>query len=465
MGSQHNNYGDNLANLRKTCVDTAKEELDLDLNIEWIPIDVLFYFTSYHGQMLINIVTQTVNDTYENFMKEHPDFKGKVSLFCHSLGSIITYDILANQRSSTDSPPEPTFPADTTHFPIVYPKLAFRPDFLFALGSPLSAVMVQRGQSWEKYQIDPRIKYFNIFNLYDPIAYRMEPLIDPRFIEISPVLLQRPSSAATKPFEFSYYKEMIYAYLPDLKLPSLEITKFDFSSMNIEFPSFSAFSGFGVEFPKLPTIPTLSAAQDAFKSQFVSLIPTMFQQDTEDEAKLGSKRKYTDDDTGHAKKKREIQDEEGNVATEHIEENQKANSPSRSLKKNQLRVIKEPTRKSKRNQPLRATSPIEAISEAKERIVSNLSSMIKTYWQTTPKSPKKNKNYIHHLEKNVNHLGDALTKELVAAAAETKARIQKEHDEKKRKPEHSRVDYFVQENLIDNMLHQVIHFNPVYDWG
>ncbi|KAJ3308951.1 hypothetical protein HDV04_000597 [Boothiomyces sp. JEL0838] len=425
MGSQHNNYGDNLANLRKTCVDTAKEELDLDLNIEWIPIE---WHSKLHELETVSSRIKTITLPTCSMIRH----------INNDILSVITYDILANQRSSTDSPPEPTFPADTTHFPIVYPKLAFRPDFLFALGSPLSAVMVQRGQSWEKYQIDPRIKYFNIFNLYDPIAYRMEPLIDPRFIEISPVLLQRPSAAATKPFEFSYYKEMIYAYLPDLKLPSLEITKFDFSSMNIEFPSFSAFSGFGVEFPKLPIIPTLSAAQDAFKNQFVSLIPTMFQQDTEDESKLGSKRKYTDDDTGHAKKKREIQDEEGNVATEHIEENQKANSPSRSLKKNQLRVIKEPTRKSKRNQPVRATSPIEAISEAKERIVSNLSSMIKTYWQTTPKSPKKNKNYIHHLEKNVNHLGDALTKELVAAAAETTARIQKEQDEKKRKPEHSR---------------------------
>jgi hypothetical protein len=136
--------------------------------------DVLFYFTSFHGQQLINIVTQCLNETYRKFRVKNPEFDGKVSIVAHSLGSIICYDILAHQNDVAEDLSDPPFPQTQTHFPIVYPKLDFLPDFLFGLGSPLAAVLVMRGQSFESYRVPSKVKYFNIFNLYDPMVILLD---------------------------------------------------------------------------------------------------------------------------------------------------------------------------------------------------------------------------------------------------------------------------------------------------
>ncbi|KAI8906747.1 DDHD domain-containing protein, partial [Gorgonomyces haynaldii] len=157
--------------------------------------DVLFYFTSFHGQTLVNLITQEFNKQYQEFVVQHPNFKGKVAIVGHSLGGVISYDILANQGSEQVQIPE--FPQSTTHFPLVYPKLDFVPDLFFVLGSPIAAVMVMRGQDVKQYRLPKEIRFFNIFSLYDPLAYRLEPLLNKRYTEISPVLLKRPSQAHT----------------------------------------------------------------------------------------------------------------------------------------------------------------------------------------------------------------------------------------------------------------------------
>ena len=54
-------------------------------------------FTSYHGQRIISAVVELMNNAYNEYLSSHPDFKGKVILFGHSLGGIILYDILVNQ--------------------------------------------------------------------------------------------------------------------------------------------------------------------------------------------------------------------------------------------------------------------------------------------------------------------------------------------------------------------------------
>lgn len=47
--------------------------------------DALFYFTSFHGQNVINIVTKGLNKAYSDFMTEYPDFKGKIAFMGHSV--------------------------------------------------------------------------------------------------------------------------------------------------------------------------------------------------------------------------------------------------------------------------------------------------------------------------------------------------------------------------------------------
>jgi len=48
-------------------------------------------------QQMITILSDEINRLYKLFMKHHPDFKGKVSLFGHSLGSQLCFDILCHQ--------------------------------------------------------------------------------------------------------------------------------------------------------------------------------------------------------------------------------------------------------------------------------------------------------------------------------------------------------------------------------
>jgi DDHD domain len=76
------------------------------------------------------------------------------------------------------------------------------------MGSPIAATLIMRGQSVKDYKPCAPVKYYNVFSIYDPFAYRIEPLLDKRYIEISPVLWERPS-AANKTFQLSYYKEMV----------------------------------------------------------------------------------------------------------------------------------------------------------------------------------------------------------------------------------------------------------------
>jgi DDHD domain len=48
--------------------------------------DALFYFTSFHGQNVINIVAKLLDEKHAEFMQENPDFNGKIAFMGHSLG-------------------------------------------------------------------------------------------------------------------------------------------------------------------------------------------------------------------------------------------------------------------------------------------------------------------------------------------------------------------------------------------
>lgn len=59
--------------------------------------DVLYYMSPVYCQDIIDSVTRSLNRLYARFIKRNPSFDGKVSLYGHSLGSVLTYDILCHQ--------------------------------------------------------------------------------------------------------------------------------------------------------------------------------------------------------------------------------------------------------------------------------------------------------------------------------------------------------------------------------
>ncbi|XP_020584888.1 phospholipase SGR2 isoform X2 [Phalaenopsis equestris] len=63
--------------------------------------DVLYYMSPIYCQYIIDSVSNQLNKLYAKFMKRNPHYNGKVSLYGHSLGSVLSYDILCHQECST----------------------------------------------------------------------------------------------------------------------------------------------------------------------------------------------------------------------------------------------------------------------------------------------------------------------------------------------------------------------------
>jgi hypothetical protein len=100
-----------------------------------------------------------LNQAYSEFMTENSDFKGKFSLLAHSLGSVITYDVLKTRN------------------------LKFPVENFFAIGSPLGFWLALRGKNTpEILETTDNYKYFFNVNFSDDIvAHKIEPLFKETF--------------------------------------------------------------------------------------------------------------------------------------------------------------------------------------------------------------------------------------------------------------------------------------------
>uniref|UniRef100_A0A671VXV1 DDHD domain containing 2 n=1 Tax=Sparus aurata TaxID=8175 RepID=A0A671VXV1_SPAAU len=248
-------------------------------------LDLFFYNSPTYCQTIVDTVASEINRLHTLFNQRHPEFKGAVSVVGHSLGSLILFDLLTNQR--TDSDPRKGVPSDepfhrncdtleqtltrlglqqyletlqaenldleslalcqdsdlkdlgiplgprkkilnyvkrkwlpeslglTMQQPqfhraqsitsavdyeyfdvgigqvsIEYPQLAFHPQTFFAFGSPIGMFLTVRGLK----QVDPNYtfptckSFYNIYHPYDPVAYRIEPMIVSD-VDLEPMLI------------------------------------------------------------------------------------------------------------------------------------------------------------------------------------------------------------------------------------------------------------------------------------
>ncbi|XP_057503098.1 phospholipase SGR2 isoform X1 [Actinidia eriantha] len=78
--------------------------------------DVLYYMSPVYCQDIINSVSNQLNRLYLKFLKRNPGYDGKVSLYGHSLGSVLSYDILCHQENlSSPFPMEWMYKEHTTN--------------------------------------------------------------------------------------------------------------------------------------------------------------------------------------------------------------------------------------------------------------------------------------------------------------------------------------------------------------
>ncbi|KAJ4843910.1 hypothetical protein Tsubulata_034436 [Turnera subulata] len=92
--------------------------------------DVLYYMSPIYCQDIINSVSNQLNRLYLKFLKRNPGYNGKVSLYGHSLGSVLSYDILCHQENLS-SP----FPMDWMYNE--HPRNEDSVDHHLSVGKPL----------------------------------------------------------------------------------------------------------------------------------------------------------------------------------------------------------------------------------------------------------------------------------------------------------------------------------------
>ncbi|XP_036381994.1 phospholipase DDHD2-like isoform X2 [Megalops cyprinoides] len=64
-------------------------------------LDLFFYNSPTYCQTIVDTVASEVNRLYHLFRQRHPCFRGAVSVAGHSLGSLILFDLLTNQRPNS----------------------------------------------------------------------------------------------------------------------------------------------------------------------------------------------------------------------------------------------------------------------------------------------------------------------------------------------------------------------------
>ncbi|KAM9175051.1 triacylglycerol hydrolase DDHD2 [Mergus octosetaceus] len=255
-------------------------------------LDVFFYNSSTYCQTIVDTVASEMNRLYQLFLQRNPHFKGGVSIAGHSLGSLILFDLLTNQKPAPEEDeqsregfrtassntgieelkeilkklelseycdvfekekmdrealflcteenlkevgiplgprmkilnyisskkerqgvsergaaapghsgqagPDGTSDSRDCQYRDIglgqvsanYPQLIYKPTIFFAFGSPIGMFLTVRGVKRinPNYSLPTCKGFFNIFHPFDPVAYRIEPMIVPD-VEFEPMLL------------------------------------------------------------------------------------------------------------------------------------------------------------------------------------------------------------------------------------------------------------------------------------
>mmetsp|Transcript_7463 Transcript_7463/g.13516 ORF Transcript_7463/g.13516 Transcript_7463/m.13516 type:complete len:789 (-) Transcript_7463:574-2940(-) len=128
---------------------------------------MLYQGVTFAQKILDNVVAQ-LNFKYNSFLASHPGFNGPVSIFAHSLGSLITFDILTKTRTD-----------------VVTPPLDFDVNIFYSAGSPLAYLYLSRGDMFDpttgEYEVQnflpKNVRFVNLFHQNDPVAWRVGPLL------------------------------------------------------------------------------------------------------------------------------------------------------------------------------------------------------------------------------------------------------------------------------------------------
>ncbi|XP_060126754.1 phospholipase DDHD1 isoform X2 [Zootoca vivipara] len=209
-------------------------------------MDIMYYTSPLYRDELVKGLQQELNRLYTLFCTRNPEFidkGGKVSIVSHSLGCVITYDIMTGWNpvilyeqlleKEYDDLEDTWMSYEEQHMLEEFyltkrrlreieerlhglkkstisktPALKFKVENFFCMGSPLAVFLALRGirpgNSGSQDHILPRTicnRLLNIFHPTDPVAYRLEPLILKHYSNISPVQIHWYNTTNPLPYE------------------------------------------------------------------------------------------------------------------------------------------------------------------------------------------------------------------------------------------------------------------------
>ncbi|XP_023829608.1 phospholipase DDHD1 isoform X1 [Salvelinus sp. IW2-2015] len=209
-------------------------------------MDIMYYTSPLYRDEITRGLTQELNRLYTLFCMRNPEFEesGKVSIVSHSLGCVITFDIMTGWDPVRFRPEE--LSPDTKDMQECWSSyqerhlqeelrltrlrlrdlenqfaglqspssegsssaLKFKVENFFCMGSPLAVFLALRGirpgNNVTQDHILPKSicqRLFNVFHPTDPVAYRLEPLILKNYSNISPVQIHWYNTSSPTPYD------------------------------------------------------------------------------------------------------------------------------------------------------------------------------------------------------------------------------------------------------------------------
>merc|ERR1719384_361424 len=191
---------------------TPQRVLGLRNMLNCTAMDIMYYTSPLFRMEIWAALQHELNRLYEMFTSRNPHFEangGKVSIVSHSLGCVITYDVLSGWSQEVEHSwcgaqvPRPPSAASSSRRYFPHPTkppqpaecgLMFRIENLFCLGSPLPVFLSLRWRDPTNTDYHDhilprdRVKFlYNIYHPCDPVAYRIEPIFMKIYAQLEPV--------------------------------------------------------------------------------------------------------------------------------------------------------------------------------------------------------------------------------------------------------------------------------------
>ena len=193
--------------LSSTTVDGIRKTRD---KINDTVMDIFYYNSPFYKDEILNSAEESFKIVVDKFKQRNPEYDGDFSIFAHSLGSVICYDLLmgwhqekwaeqAFKNLSNDRFKDEIL--DVVKMCRKSSRIGLKKiKFYISVASPLGMMRTMDGiKPPQTLDEDPFLilpenlveRHINIFHPSDPVAYRLEPLIHSLYQNVVPVKVHK----------------------------------------------------------------------------------------------------------------------------------------------------------------------------------------------------------------------------------------------------------------------------------